>query len=69
MKIRVERSLCISSGTCVNIAPEVFEMDQEDIACVKNPAGSDEQTIMEAAETCPVSAIIIEDDDGNQIYP
>jgi ferredoxin len=29
----------------------------------------DEKTLFEAAESCPVKAIIIEDDGGKQLYP
>ena len=28
----------------------------------------DDRTLMDAAESCPENAIIIEDDDGNQVY-
>lgn len=69
MKITIDRDLCIASGTCSEELPEVFELDDEGIAIVKNPQGADDDAILEAAGNCPTEAIIIEDDDGNQIYP
>lgn len=69
MKIEVDRELCTSVATCIAVAPNTFELDDDGIATIKNPQGDDEQTILQAAESCPVRAIIIKDDNGQQIYP
>lgn len=69
MKIRVDRNLCIGAGTCSVIAPEVFELDGELKAVVKDPNGAADDKIMDAAKSCPVLAIILEDDDGSQLFP
>ncbi len=69
MKVKVDRDTCIGVGNCVAFAPTVFKLDDENKAVVLDVASADEKTIMEAAESCPVSAIIIEDDNGNQLYP
>ncbi len=69
MKIRVDRSLCIGAGNCVVIAPKVFKLDEENKAIVLEPGAVSEETLWEAAESCPTHAIVIEDDEGNQLYP
>ena len=69
MKIEVDKELCISVASCVAIAGNTFELDDEGIAKVKNPKGDSDETIMQAAQSCPVNAIIIYDDSGKQIYP
>ncbi|HEY4695134.1 MAG TPA: ferredoxin [Candidatus Nanoarchaeia archaeon] len=69
MKTRVDRNLCIGAGTCTVIAPEVFELDSELKAVVKDPKGADDDKIIDAAKSCPVMAIFLEDEEGNQIYP
>jgi ferredoxin len=69
MRIQVDRDLCITAGSCVEIAPEVFQIDDEHKAYVVDPDGADEDTIWEAAESCPTFAIILEDEDGKQLYP
>lgn len=69
MKVEVDRELCTSVATCVAIAGNTFELDDEGIAVVKNQTGDSEETILKAAKSCPVDAIIVYDDDGNQIYP
>ena len=69
MKIRIDRNLCIGAGPCTVAAPETFELDSELKAVVKNPSGNNSETILDAAKSCPVLAIILEDEDGKQIYP
>ncbi|MFQ6112197.1 MAG: ferredoxin [Nitrospinota bacterium] len=69
MQVRIDRDKCSGDELCVQIAPGVFEMDDEGIAIVIDPQGEDEETIREAAEACPTEAIILEDDEGNQIFP
>lgn len=69
MKIKVDRDLCIGAGTCTVIAPEVFELDGELKSVVKDPHGAPDERIIDAAKSCPVLAIILEDEDGKQIFP
>ena len=69
MKVKVDRELCIGVSNCVAIAPTVFELDDQNKAVVLDPGSVDEETIMEAAESCPENAIIVEDNEGNQLYP
>jgi ferredoxin len=48
---------CIACGTCVEICPEVFELEGE-IASIKKEADlSLDEKIIEAAQSCPVEAI------------
>ena len=69
MKVKIDRDLCIGLGNCVAIAPSVFTLDKENKAVVIDNHTIDDKTLFEAAESCPVKAIIIEDDGGKQLYP
>ncbi len=69
MKIEVDRELCISVAACVVVAPNTFELDDEGIAVVKKGKHEDDETMLQAAKSCPVNAIILHDDNGKQIYP
>ncbi|MBT6691059.1 ferredoxin [Candidatus Parcubacteria bacterium] len=69
MKIEVARELCTSVATCIAVAPGTFELDDEGIAIIKDIKGDDEKTILQAAQSCPVNAIILYDDNGKQIHP
>lgn len=68
-KVKVDRLLCIGTADCVKIAPNTFELDNEAKAVVKKQNGDLGEKILEAAKTCPVLAIIVEDEDGNQVFP
>jgi ferredoxin len=52
---------CTACGLCEEICPNVFEMD--DLATVKEGAdlAANEKDIREAADSCPVETIIIEE--------
>jgi ferredoxin len=69
MKVKVDRELCVGIGNCVALAPAAFRLDNENKAVFLNPSSVSDEKIMSAAESCPVSAIIVEDDNGNQQYP
>jgi ferredoxin len=69
MKVKVDRELCSGVSNCVAIAPTVFKLDDQNKAVVLDPVSVDEETLIEAAESCPENAITVEDDDGNQVYP
>ena len=69
MKIRVERELCTGIGNCVAIAPTVFEFDDEGKAVVLDSSSVDDDTLIQAAESCSQDAIILEDEEGRQLYP
>ncbi len=69
MKVKVDRDLCIGVGNCVAYAPTVFKLDEENKAVVHDPSSVDDDTLLEAAESCPENAIIVEDDQGHQLYP
>ena len=69
MKVKIDADLCIGVSNCVAIAPTVFKLDDKNKATVLDPSSVDDDTLFEAAKSCPVDAVIIEDDDGNPVYP
>ena len=68
-RVEVDRDLCIGAAPCVTVAPGVFQLDEENKAYVVDQKGADDETILLAAQSCPVQAIKVFDEDGNQIYP
>ena len=68
-RIVVDREKCQGISACVGAAPDVFEIDKEGKAIVINAEGADDDTILLAAEGCPVEAITVFDKEGEQVYP
>ncbi|HAZ29239.1 TPA: ferredoxin [candidate division WWE3 bacterium] len=69
-KIVVDRKTCIGAATCIVVSPKGFDLDSENIAVVQPGAlDLDQNELLMAAQSCPVLAITLLDEDGNQIYP
>lgn len=68
-KIVIDRQSCIGAQSCVVVAPGVFQMDEQNLAYVVDPDASDEETLLLAAQSCPVLAIKLFGEDGEQIFP
>ena len=60
--ITIDRSLCIGAAACISAAPELFQLDEDNIAETKtpNPIFADtlaSQRIRDAVDSCPTGAI------------
>ena len=67
MQVRIRHGQCGGNGECVEIAPAVFTLDSKGKAVVLDPEAARLELLVEAAEACPCNAIVIEDDEGNEI--
>jgi ferredoxin len=82
--IKVDEDLCIGAASCVTIAPETFQMNDENKAWVldhgEEPDGHKYERTMEVtddeyenillgAQSCPTLAVFIFDDEGKQLFP
>lgn len=62
MKAIVDKDACIGCGLCAETCPEVFEMnDNVAIVKVETVPPAAEGSCKEAADTCPVNAITLEE--------
>ena len=68
IEITVDRGLCIGSGDCVDTAPDVFQLDEEDKAVVVDADGAPTDDVITAAGNCPVAAIFVVGESGD-LYP
>lgn len=70
-RVKIDKDSCIGCGTCNVVAPQAFSLDESEmVSVVKDGAENLEDDILqEAAESCPTQSIILQDKEGNQIYP
>jgi len=74
LSVNIDKSLCIGCCSCETIAPKVFSVDKlkhiNPKSSVHNLYGSNEEKIMDAAETCPTKAILVDDKNSKRrVYP
>ena len=68
--IEIDRELCFGFGDCVDAAPAAFRLDEESKSVVVDPEAYDLETLVQAAQDCPVDAIFVVDArTGEGIYP
>lgn len=60
MTPKVDKEKCIGCGACAAVAPNTFKIGDDGKSEVSDPAGDPEETIKQAADSCPVQAISIE---------
>ncbi|MFA6423504.1 MAG: ferredoxin [Patescibacteria group bacterium] len=58
-KLKVDKEKCIGCGTCVSLAPKIFELDDDGKSKVKDGEAQGSE-VEEAISSCPVQAISIE---------
>ncbi len=61
MRVRVDADKCVGSGLCVDICPEVFELNGDAVSAkfdIVPPRYED--ACREASELCPMNAISVE---------
>ncbi|MFE2096826.1 ferredoxin [Streptomyces sp. NPDC059468] len=57
--VEVDRSVCIGSAQCLHHAPDGFRLDSARQSHPVEPDTDASEQVLEAAENCPVEAIMI----------
>jgi ferredoxin len=62
MQVKVDYDVCASTGSCMQVCPEVFEVRSDGYLYLltEEPGEELRQKVTEAAELCPTGAITIE---------
>ena len=70
LRVRVDHATCVGNAMCEAIASKVFRLNENRQSEAVDPDGDTVEKILEAAESCPVSAIFVEDaETGEQLFP
>jgi ferredoxin len=63
MKVSVDFDVCASTGACMQVCPEVFEVRSDGYLYVlqEEPSAEYHDKVREAADLCPTAAITLEE--------
>ena len=68
--VRIDRLLCVGFGDCIEMAPELWEFDDEGIVAFRDPAPHPgRERIIDSCAVCPVDALAVLDADGTPLAP
>lgn len=68
--IEVDPNVCIGAAPCTGVAPQTFGLNDEGKAVVLRTVDEDTaDNILNAARSCPVSAITVKDPTGKVVFP
>ena len=62
-RVAVDGDVCMGSATCVSLAPNTFQIGDENVSIVIDPAGDPLGDVLAAEDACPTEAITVETDD------
>jgi ferredoxin len=59
LRMSIDRDLCIGSGNCVHLSRGAIELDDYDVAEVRDTGAATPEQLRVAARSCPTAAIAI----------
>jgi ferredoxin len=61
-RIEIDLLACVGFAECAKTAPRVFQLDEfANQSTVIDARGADDETVLAAAQACPVSAVMLYD--------
>ena len=79
LKVDIDTNSCMGAASCVTLAPQVFKLDESSLKSsfmssaplvILDENGATNQTILDAAQTCPYKAILLKDvNTDEQVFP
>ncbi|RKT53115.1 ferredoxin [Saccharothrix australiensis] len=66
--VEVDSAACIGSGMCAGMAPDHFRLEGSTATPVSRLVEPDD-VVVDAAESCPMEAILVRDSDGSKLAP
>jgi ferredoxin len=68
-RLKIDRTLCPGYAECIDIAPEVFALGEDNICVSVDPEAAADESVLDAARACPVDAITVIDEYEEQVWP
>ncbi|MGO9157025.1 ferredoxin [Mycobacterium sp.] len=66
--VEVDRQACVGNKMCIAAAPDLFDF-VDGKSAVRTSLHVPSPELIEAYESCPVSAIVLRDENGQEIEP
>jgi ferredoxin len=64
MRVTADRELCVGSGQCELLAPDVFEVDDDGAVRLLQEDPDDDGAVRDAVRQCPTGALSVGDQLG-----
>ena len=70
LRVRIDRLLCVGFEDCIEVAPDLFELDDDGIAVfLGDTDGVDRCCVLASCMSCPVDALEVFDESGAKVVP
>jgi ferredoxin len=69
LTVRIDESLCVGFGDCVERAAGAFLLNGSGTVEFVEPPSAEREALLDACRTCPVDALTVLDESGNQVVP
>jgi ferredoxin len=69
LRVRIDRTLCVGFGDCVTASPNAFKLDDESLVVFVAPERVEREELLRACASCPVDALTVFDENGDQLVP
>ena len=69
LTVRIDESLCVGFGDCVERAAGAFLLNGDGTVEFVEPPTADREALLEACRACPVDALTVVDGSGTQLVP
>ena len=70
LTVRIDESLCVGFGDCVQAADDLFALDGDGVVAFQDGAeAADAARVLDACRACPVDALTVLDAAGRQVVP
>jgi ferredoxin len=67
--IRVDRTICVGFAHCIDEAPDAFMLRDDNLVDFHQPETVDRELLIAACEACPVGALSVMSESGEQLVP
>ena len=69
LRVRIDRTLCVGFGDCIEEAPAAFALDDDGVVVFAAPETVTRDRLVAAYDACPVDALSVWDETGTQLAP